>query len=46
VCNALCTIVAHNTAQNRPDIFPQTQLRTTGYPVHIADPVVERCEYT
>ena len=22
VCIALCTIVAHNTAQNRPDNFP------------------------
>jgi len=22
VCTALCTIVAHNTAQNRPDNFP------------------------
>jgi len=22
VCISLCTIVAHNTAQNRPDIFP------------------------
>ena len=22
VCSSLCTIVAHNTAQNRPDIFP------------------------
>jgi len=22
VCNALCTIVAHNIAQNRPDSFP------------------------
>ena len=22
VCSSLCTIVAHNTAQNRPDNFP------------------------
>jgi len=22
VCIALCTIIAHNTAQNRPDNFP------------------------
>ena len=24
VCIALCTIVAHNTARNRPDNFPLT----------------------
>jgi len=22
VCSSLCTVVAHNTAQNRPDSFP------------------------
>jgi len=28
VCIALCTIVAHNIAQNRPDSFPTLTLQT------------------
>jgi len=33
VCIALCTIVAHNTAQNRPDSFPLTLQTITTAPM-------------
>jgi len=31
VCIALCTIVAHNIAQNRPDSFPSRQTPLLGW---------------
>ena len=33
VCTALCTIVAHNIAQNRPDSFPLTLQTITTAPM-------------